>query len=401
MSLLTPPDWIGMENVIADLLPSPGATHDRKFLLAELSAYAGAVTREARRAGRLMPVANERARTLGWLDRPVFICGHYRSGTTLLQALLDGHPELLVLPSEGTYFTSFRYAMRATATSHDVDVFIAEWISRLVDPNEEPHFRLGRSRLEANPSILFARRLAGWHAALLEERPELASFALLLALVAAFAAATAASGAPSCWVEKTPLNEHHVKRLMTFEQARFIHLVRDPSATLASLLEIHRATGIRGFHPADQARAIGESLQLSQRNEERFKDRYLVVQYENLADDPISEMERVCAFLEISPSPSLLIPTAGGRAVRSNSSFGPGLEGVVHRSRTPPALPLKESRLIRAFAASAALPFRYELTPLTMPARVAIRLWQTASKVLRRLPVRIARLYFGSARCPT
>ena len=31
-------------------------------------------------------------------DRPVFICGHPKSGTSLLRAMLDSHPELLVYP---------------------------------------------------------------------------------------------------------------------------------------------------------------------------------------------------------------------------------------------------------------------------------------------------------------
>jgi len=34
---------------------------------------------------------------------PLFIVGVHRSGTTLMQHLLDNHPQLIVLPSEGTY----------------------------------------------------------------------------------------------------------------------------------------------------------------------------------------------------------------------------------------------------------------------------------------------------------
>jgi hypothetical protein len=35
-----------------------------------------------------------------YLDHPVFILGHSRSGTSLLLSLLDGHPDLLTFPGE-------------------------------------------------------------------------------------------------------------------------------------------------------------------------------------------------------------------------------------------------------------------------------------------------------------
>ncbi len=37
-------------------------------------------------------------------QRACFIAGQAKSGTTLLVALLDNHPELLVLPEETAYF---------------------------------------------------------------------------------------------------------------------------------------------------------------------------------------------------------------------------------------------------------------------------------------------------------
>jgi len=77
-------------------------------LLGELAHYARALVSEAGRAPDPPIPREELNRTLGWLARPVFICGHHRTATTLMRQLLDGHPELLVLPSEGTYLTSFR-----------------------------------------------------------------------------------------------------------------------------------------------------------------------------------------------------------------------------------------------------------------------------------------------------
>jgi hypothetical protein len=374
-----------MEDAIARLLPSADVTHDRALLLAELSDYARAVVCEARHIGGATPTDEERAAALHWLGRPVFICGHHRSGTTLLQELLDGHPELLVLPSEGTYFTSFSYAARLNPTRRDIDRFVADWVARFVDPNHPPHFKLGRSGPAGNPSVVFARRLLGWQQALQDTQPALAPFALLRALVAAFRDVTAASSSPRLWVEKTPLNERYARRFIAFSEARFIQLVREPSATLASLLEIYRITGIRELDPARHAQAIGQSLRLAQKRRQQFGSRYLIVRYEDLTDNPAQEMERVRAFLGISANPSLRVATIGGRPVRSNSSFERSTEGVIQRAPQSPALSPANARLVSAFTASASRPFGYNVVSLGVWARFRICLRQLPRNTFRHI----------------
>src|SRR5436305_15171373 len=51
---------------------------------------------------------------LSFEQRACFIAGQAKSGTTLLVALLDNHPELLVLPEETAYFPTVltKYAPR-------------------------------------------------------------------------------------------------------------------------------------------------------------------------------------------------------------------------------------------------------------------------------------------------
>jgi hypothetical protein len=283
----------------------------------------------------------------------------------LLQQLLDGHPELLVLPSEGTYFTSFHYALSADPMHRDVDRFIAEWIARFVDPNDEPHFKLGRSGTRGNPAVQFSRRLLAWQTALRQARPALAPFALLLALVAAFRDVAATSWMPRLWAEKTPLNEVHAQPLVAaFPEARFIHLVREPSATFSSLRERYRVAGINSFDAAVHTQTIKRSLQLAKENAQKFEGRYLLVRYEDLTDDAVGEMERVREFLGISPSPSLLTPTVRSLAVRSNSSFERSAAGVVKRAREATVLLPADARLVSAETASAARALGYKVAPL-------------------------------------
>ena len=364
------PDWSRRENSIAALLPGSEAS-DRGRLLAELAAFAQDVVREARNRGALTPDADECSRALAWLDRPVFICGHHRSGTTLLQELLDGHPELLVLPSEGTYFSSFAYVARPDPAARETDRFIAEWIVRLIDPNHEPHFMLGRSGPSGNPSLSFARQVLGWQTALRQARPEHARFALLLSLAAAFKAVAAPYSSPRLWVEKTPLNELHVSRFAAFSQARYIHVVRDPRTTFGSLREIYRTVGNRDFDSTQHARAIGRSLTLARKNREQLAERYLVVRYEDLVNDALREMERVRRFLDIASSPALSTPTVLSSRVRSNSSFQKGEAGIVQRTQRPFALCEADMRLMRVWSASAAQYLGYDVEPVSLAVRMA------------------------------
>ena len=193
------------------------------------------------------------------------------------------------------------------------------------------------------------------------------------------------------WVEKTPLNELYVKRFSALSAAKFIHLVRDPSATFASLLALYRAAGIHSVDPAEHAQAIGRSLRLAQRHERKLKNRYLVVRYEDLTDAPEKEMERARSFLGISPNASLLTPTMLGRSVRANSAFERSEPGVVQQFRRTPALSPSEARLISAFAASAARSSGYDVAPSDAWTRCVLHLSRLGRNGYRRINGRLRR----------
>src|SRR5947208_2168106 len=59
--------------------------------------------------------------TLPFEERACFVAGQAKSGTTLLVALLDNHPELLVLPEETAYFPTVltKYAPRGRRAQFD------------------------------------------------------------------------------------------------------------------------------------------------------------------------------------------------------------------------------------------------------------------------------------------
>jgi len=382
-------DWIDAEAGLAARFADGTAHNDRASLLRDLAAYTAAVVADARARGPVVPTREEREHQRAWLDQPVFICGHHRSGTTLLQELLDSHPQLVVLASEATYFTSFSDLARGGRTPALLDGFAREWIARFVDPNLAPHFRLGRSDEERQPPLDFTRRLFGWHEALETEAPK--GFAALLALISAYASVVP-TPAPRRWVEKTPLNEFHVARLRVFRAAKFIHVVRDPLLAFASLRAAYERGGrAREFDACEHAAALGRSLRAAHRNARRLGECYLVVRYEDLVTDVSREMERVRGFLDIDAHALLEVPTVGGVPVAANSSFEARAPGVVRATNARSPVSASDLRHLEAFAAADARAFGYDIALRARLAAALHRFTHAPRRAWRRAVQTLAR----------
>jgi hypothetical protein len=96
--------------------------------------------------------------TLPFEQRACFAAGQAKSGTTLLMALLDGHPQLLVLPEETAYFPTALNKYEKHGRRAQVDYLTNEALSRVLfggPPEWEKvdygHFPTGqfRKRFEA------------------------------------------------------------------------------------------------------------------------------------------------------------------------------------------------------------------------------------------------------------
>ena len=65
-------------------------------------------------------------------QRACFIAGQAKSGTTLVAALLDSHPELLVLPQETAYFPTVLRKYRDADRRAQCDYLTKESFSRVL-----------------------------------------------------------------------------------------------------------------------------------------------------------------------------------------------------------------------------------------------------------------------------
>ena len=233
------------------------------------------------------------------MARATFIVGHPRSGTSLLRALLDGHPDLLVLPFETHLFD--------WAGSGDP-------VSNLLDrtrlwPTLHRH-RPTISRDEVEDVLRRAFHRPG------DPR------ALLLALVEAWRELTEAR--PDIrWVEKTPRHLYETNTLLGWfpDEARILVMRRDPRDVIASALKQKPSRTI--FQMALSGRLAHRVV-----TEHEQDPRVSVVPYEGLVRDPMPTMQTVCQFLDVPYDPVVVAPTVLGTEYSGNSRFDSDLHGI-------------------------------------------------------------------------
>ena len=229
--------------------------------------------------------------------RGVFVVGVARSGTSLLKALLDGHPELWVPPAES---------------------FAVDWCGE-ADPAAA---FLGLPKYAA----LFPEGSAERETVAAALREHLTPGAGVADAVLAFLHAMAAVAPPPAgaraWVEKTPKHLRSLPQLVDAlgPETRAVCVVRDPRAVLGSQAKRwDRGRTPEGMRHFCKRWATGDVLV---RGFERSLPQALAVRYEDLVDDPGPVMRRVAEHLGITWDDGLLVPTRGGEAWGGNSSYG-------------------------------------------------------------------------------
>lgn len=237
-------------------------------------------------------------------ERPLFVCGNMKSGTTLMAQLLDGHSRLFVLPGD-THF-------RRDWSGFDRRSMARHWVGRMISPTGLPPFWF------LEPSADGLGRFLRYHRWFVGRRADGG-----IDVVDALKAILAAQPRDVLhWVEKTPENERAAARLAErFRGAKFIHVLRDVDANFAALKRQARTMGRRFLAPrvlanlvANEKRGLGNRRRLG-------RDRYLILRYENLVADPGAVMTEVAGFAGIDFEESLMIPTAGGKPAVANSMY--------------------------------------------------------------------------------
>jgi sulfotransferase family protein len=237
-------------------------------------------------------------------ERPFFVVGCPRSGTTLLKHMLEGHPRLAI-PYESHFVVAQAPSSGpvglARRPAPSVDTILAHPCVQ---------------RWDVAPEILRARVAA----AAPTTYPD---------LVAAVFEAYAAAHEKPRWGDKTPGYVMHLPLLeRMFPDAQFVHVVRDGREVAVSLAERPwgPASAIAGafWWRTKAGRGVRDGRRLG-------RDRYCELRLEDLVDAPEEQLRRVCEFLGEEYTPAML--DYGDRVAGSDEEDDP--EATIHLASGP------------------------------------------------------------------
>jgi hypothetical protein len=216
-------------------------------------------------------------------DRPIFVIGCPRSGTTLLRVMLNAHPRIAIPPETRFLIPAYLQRRRFGALRSP------EQRDRLADfVLTRPASRFSRLGVPAEDVR-----------AAMDKAPSLGA-----ALAAPFAAYAERFG-KARWGDKRPFYYSFVDELeRLFPDAQFVHVVRDGRACVASLKrppfdyssERAMVTWLNAVH---SCRAAAHRLGPQRCHE---------VRYEDLVAEPERVLRALCAFLDEDFDPAMLAP---------------------------------------------------------------------------------------------
>ena len=266
------------------------------------------------------------------MERPIFILGSHKSGTSLLRSLLHGAPDLFVIPLE-THFFQFTgfwvdYALRRNFPRQ---LTFAEVLAAMRAHLE----RSNRLTSRTSDSVLVGRWDVPAFEAWMKERgrePFEAGDWRGFFDIYVEAIHVGLFGHPpnaSRFVEKSVEHAEFAALLkQLYPDASFIHIVRNPYATLVSLRRHMSIAGYPMLGPA--LAALNNSYYHLYHNPHIVPD-YLVIRYEDLLRQPEAAMREIAKHTDIPFSADLLTPTDLDGLWTGNSSSGQAFEGISPR----------------------------------------------------------------------
>lgn len=231
-------------------------------------------------------------------ERPIFVTGSERSGTTLIMTILGCHPRIAV-PEVTWYYPRFRpYLFTYGDLSKDSNFQVLA--------NEMAYgLRKQFFGMDVNPATFGAEIAAR------AKETEQSFAGLFEAMLGRYAEDV---GKPR-WGEKTPYNLFYIEQILEdFPNAQIVFITRDGRDASAEFLD--SSFGPTNIYCAAELWHMGQDAVRSWR-ERLPDDQWYDIKYEDFVREPVSEMQRLCAFLGEDYDDTLLefhrTPTAQGR----------------------------------------------------------------------------------------
>jgi hypothetical protein len=296
-------------------------------------------------------------------ERPIFITGLDRSGTSLLYALLSSHPNIAMYRRTNFWHYFYqRFGDLANEENFEACLDTLIHYDRLQTLNLNPNrIRSDFWKGETTYGSLLTLML----------RPQ------------------AEKEDKSRWGDKSLRCEQYAGGIFKeFPEARIIQIIRDPRDRYASVLKRYKVN--RGKAGANIGRWLYSAL-LGNRNVRRYPNRYRVIRYESLVTNPVSSLKEICHFLEEPYSEDMLsmqgAPTyleQGGNS--SFESFQPGVISTSPVKRYRDVLSVSDILFMQIIGRRWMSVFKYDTDP------VNLRLGQWFQFIFIHFPLNFLRL---------
>ena len=218
-------------------------------------------------------------------ERPIFIIGAERSGTTLVMAILGCHPRI-AFPEVAWYYPRFRPYLH-TYGDLGVDENFRTLASEMIHGLKTPYFGVETNPLTIVDEVIDSLReksFAGIYCAMLDRY--------------------ARSVDKPRWGEKTPYNMFFVKEIIEdFPNAQFIFITRDGRDSIAEYMQ--SAFGSTNAFCGAELWLLGQNAVKPWR-ERLDSTKWLDVQYETLVRNPEAVLKEICSFLDEKYHPEML-----------------------------------------------------------------------------------------------
>jgi hypothetical protein len=220
---------------------------------------------------------------------------------------LDNHPQLVVFPEETTYLQRQYRFRRLRNHQAKLDLLLKGTAVSLLGTSRYPGFDNGRFVTLATEFI---------------NRPWMSESLLFSEMIRAYGIAVGADWRNCArWVEKTPKTETYPEEMNElFPDAKFIQMVRDPRAVIAS----RKQWNIKEKGHYTEAHRLAREWNRCAREIPRLRrdsGRFLIVHYEDLVREPRQMLLEICRFGGFEFSESMLRPTRAGSRWQGNSAY--------------------------------------------------------------------------------
>lgn len=258
-------------------------------------------------------------------NHPIFLCGHPKSGTTLLMSLFDSHPQLIVYPNETFFFRGFVPDIRNRNLEEKISLaqrYVLHFFEQSMNNTDEQEM-VGSTQTQRYLDYVRACEIMQKDVIVNGIRHD---GDLLGSAVLAFGRIHGELTSNKIyWIEKTPYNEHFAHLIFRWwPEAHCIHIVRDPRDNYASYKRKHP-----GLSAEDFALGWNSSTKAGLANRERFGfERYSTLRYEDLTIHSEESLQEILKFLDIHDDEILRIPTNDGIPWEGNSLYGDKFRGI-------------------------------------------------------------------------